>query len=71
MTSKKARIRARVRRWRRGLNEAMPILLDTTGIILLSIAAMLFFGSAAGVALLGGGCFALNRNYYGGGRNQR
>jgi hypothetical protein len=43
----------------------MPVLLDTTGIILLSGSAMLFFGVAAGAAALGVGCLVLNWRFYG------
>jgi hypothetical protein len=61
MTSKKVP----VRRWMQGLNKAMPVLLDTTGIILLSGSAMLL-SVAAGVAALGVGALVLNWRFYGG-----
>lgn len=54
-----------VRRWLQELNRAMPVALDTTGIILLSGSAMLFFGLAAGVAASGIGCLILNWRFYG------
>lgn len=59
MTSKKVP----VRRWMQGLNKTMPVLLDTTGIILLSGAAMMW-DPIAGVASLGFGCFVLNKRHY-------
>jgi hypothetical protein len=54
-----------VRRWMRGLNKAMPVLLDTSGIILLSGSAMLI-NVVAGVAALGVGCLVLNWRFYSG-----
>jgi len=54
-----------VRRWMQGLNRAMPVVLDTSGVILLSGSAILFFGVAAGVAALGVGCLVLNWRFYG------
>jgi hypothetical protein len=48
-----------------GLNRAMPVVLDTSGVILLSGSAILFFGVAAGVAALGVGCLVLNWRFYG------
>lgn len=53
-----------VRRWMQGLNKAMPVVLDTSGIILLSGSATLFFSVAAGVAALGVGCLVLNWRFY-------
>ena len=55
-----------VRRWMQGLNRAMPVVLDTSGVILLSGSAILFFGVAAGVAALGVGCLVLNWRFYSG-----
>jgi len=48
-----------VRRWMQGLHRAMPVLLDTSGTILLSGAAGMW-NPAAGLASLGLGCFFLN-----------
>ena len=62
MTSKKVP----VRRWMQGLNKAMPVLLDTSGIMLLSGSAMLAFGIAAGTAALGVGALVLNWRFYSG-----
>jgi hypothetical protein len=56
--------KANPRRWMQGLNKVMPVLLDMTGIILLSGAAMLLH-LAAGVAALGVGVLLLNRVHYG------
>lgn len=53
-----------VRRWLQGVNRAMPVALDTTGIILLSGSAMLW-DLTAGVAAAGIGCFFLNWRWYG------
>lgn len=53
-----------MRRWMQGLNRAMPVVLDTSGVILLSGSAILFFGMAAGVAALGVGCLVLNWRFY-------
>lgn len=53
-----------VRRWMQGLNRAMPVVLDTSGVILLSGSANLFLGMAAGMAALGVGCLALNWRFY-------
>lgn len=53
-----------VRRWAKGLNRAMPVVLDTSGVMLLSGSASLFFGMAAGVAALGVGCVVLNWRFY-------
>jgi hypothetical protein len=61
----KAQVRARVRRWMQGLNKAMPVLLDMTGIILLSGAAMVWH-LIAGLVAAGLGCFVLNWRVYGG-----
>jgi hypothetical protein len=47
------------------LNRAMPVLLDTTGIILLSGSVMLW-NVIAGTAAFGVGCLALNWRFYGG-----
>jgi hypothetical protein len=58
-----------VRRWIQGLNKAMPVLLDTTGIILLSGSAMLL-DVAAGTAALGVGVLVLNWRFYGGDTRQ-
>ncbi|CAM5622581.1 putative protein OS=Streptomyces aurantiogriseus OX=66870 GN=GCM10010251_92740 PE=4 SV=1 [Streptomyces aurantiogriseus] len=55
-----------VRRWMQGLNRAMPVVLDTVGVILLSGSAILAFGLAAGVAALGVGCIVLNWRFYSG-----
>lgn len=65
MTSRKARIRDLKRRWMRTLNRSMPVLLDMTGIILLSGAAMLWH-LIAGLVAAGLGCFVLNWRVYGG-----
>lgn len=48
-----------VRRWMQGLNRAMPVLLDTSGIMLLSGSAMTV-SFTAGLAASGLGCFFLN-----------
>lgn len=61
MTAKKVP----VRRWMQGVNRAMPVVLDTSGVILLSGSAILFFGVAAGVAAFGVGCLVLNWRFYG------
>ncbi len=53
-----------VRRWMQSLNRAMPVVLDTSGVILLSGSASLFFGMAAGVAALGVSCLVLNWRFY-------
>lgn len=58
--------RVPVRRWMQGLNRAMPVVLDTAGIMLLSGSANLFFGLAAGLAALGVGCIVLNWRFYSG-----
>jgi hypothetical protein len=42
----------------------MPVVLDTSGVILLSGSANLFLGMAAGMAALGVGCLALNWRFY-------
>lgn len=55
-----------VRRWVQGLNKAMPVLLDTAGIMLLSVSANLWLGWAAGLAALGVGLLVLNWRFYGG-----
>lgn len=55
-----------VRRRLHGLNTAMPVVLDTTGVILLSGSAMMVLGVAAGVAALGVGCIVLNWRFYSG-----
>jgi hypothetical protein len=60
MTGKKVPLR----RWMQGLNRSMPVLLDTSGTILLSGSAMLWLGVAAGVAALGVGCLVLNWRFY-------
>lgn len=64
MNTVKMQARQRVRRWMQALNRSMPILLDMTGIILLSGAAMLLH-LAAGVAALGLGVLLLNRVHFG------
>jgi hypothetical protein len=61
----KTRARERIRRWRRALNRSMPILLDMTGIILLSSAAMVWH-LIAGLVAAGLGCFVLNWRCYSG-----
>lgn len=55
-----------VRRWMQGLNRAMPVVLDTSGVILLSGSAMMLLGAAAGIAALGVGCIVLNWRFYSG-----
>jgi len=57
--------RVPVRRWMQGLNRAMPVLLDTSGIMLLSGSAMMW-NLIAGLATAGVGCFVLNWRCYGG-----
>lgn len=47
-----------------GLNRAMPVLLDTSGIMLLSGSAMMW-NLIAGTATLGVGLLILNRVHYG------
>ncbi|CAL9351297.1 hypothetical protein SUDANB1_00466 [Streptomyces sp. enrichment culture] len=64
MKKMNAQIRARVRRWMQSVNRSMPILLDMTGIILLSSAAMVWH-LIAGLVALGLGCFVLNWRVYG------
>jgi hypothetical protein len=61
MTSKKVPLR----RWMQGLNRAMPVVLDSAGIMLLSGSAMLI-NVAAGVAAAGVGCLVLNWRFYSG-----
>lgn len=56
-----------VRRWMQGLNRAMPVVLDTSGIMLLSGSAMTF-GLTAGLAASGIGCFFLNWRFNEGGK---
>lgn len=46
------------------MNRSMPVLLDMTGIILLSSAAMLWH-LIAGLVALGLGCLVMNRVHYG------
>jgi hypothetical protein len=53
------------RRWAQKLNKSMPVLLDMTGIILLSGAAMLWH-LIAGLVAAGLGCWLLNWRVYGG-----
>ncbi|MGW5616267.1 hypothetical protein [Streptomyces sp. NPDC003877] len=65
MKNIKAQVRDLMRRWKRALNGAMPILLDMTGIILLSGAAMVWH-LIAGLVAAGVGCFVLNWRVYGG-----
>lgn len=52
-----------VRRWMHGLNRAMPVMLDTSGIMLLSGSAMMW-NVIAGTAAAGIGCFVLNKRHY-------
>ncbi len=59
----KVQIRARVRRWVQAVNRSMPVLLDMTGIILLSGAAMVWH-LIAGLVAAGIGCFVLNWRIY-------
>lgn len=59
-----ARRKLPIRRWMQNLNKAMPVALDTSGVILLSVSATLFFSLAAGAAALGVGCIALNWRFY-------
>lgn len=54
----------RSRRWKHGLNTAMPVLLDTTGTMLLSGSVMML-NVAAGVAAVGAGLLVLNWRFYG------
>lgn len=54
-----------ISRWASNLNRAMPAALDTTGIILLSSAAMIYH-VIAGLAAAGIGCLALNWRFYSG-----
>lgn len=54
----------RSRRWLGSLNRAMPVLLDTTGTMLLSGSVMLV-NVAAGVAAAGVGLIVLNWRFYG------
>lgn len=54
-----------MRRLLTGVNRSMPILLDMTGIILLSGAAMVWH-LIAGLVAAGLGCFVLNWRVYGG-----
>lgn len=63
MSKAKWQIRARVRRWAQAVNRSMPILLDMTGIILLSGAAMVWH-LIAGLVAAGLGCFVLNWRIY-------
>lgn len=63
MKNVKAQARMRVRRWMQTLNRSMPILLDMTGIILLSVAAMVWH-LTAGLVAAGLGCFVLNWRIY-------
>ncbi|WP_333743825.1 hypothetical protein [Streptomyces ardesiacus] len=60
----KTQIRDRVRRWAQAVNRSMPVLLDMTGIILLSGAAMVWH-LIAGLVAAGIGCFVLNWRVYG------
>lgn len=62
----KAQIRVRLRRWAQAVNRSMPVLLDMTGIILLSGAAMVWH-LIAGLVAAGIGCFVLNWRIYGSG----
>jgi hypothetical protein len=54
---------ARLTRWNAFLKKSMPVLLDTTGIILLSSSAMLW-DVIAGLAAAGVGCFVLNYRWH-------
>ncbi|OXS35391.1 hypothetical protein CHR28_10310 [Streptomyces sp. XY006] len=65
MKNVRVQVKARVRRWMQALNKSMPILLDMTGIILLSGAAMVWH-LIAGLVAAGVGCFVLNWRVYGG-----
>ena len=65
MSNVRAQVKARVRRWMQAVNKSMPILLDMTGIILLSGAAMVWH-LIAGLVAAGVGCFVLNWRVYGG-----
>jgi len=53
----------KARTWQ-GLKNSMPVLLDTTGIILLSGSAMLW-NTMAGLAAAGVGCLVLNHRVHG------
>lgn len=53
-----------IRRSLHQLNQAMPVALDTAGIILLSVSFMLI-NTVAGVAAAGIACFVLNWRIYG------
>ena len=52
------------RRWIRNLNRAMPVVLDTTGVMLLAGSAMLL-NAVAGVAAYGVALIYLNGRFYG------
>lgn len=54
----------RHRRWGQAVNRAMPVLLDTTGTMLLSGSVMLV-NLAAGVAASGVAVMYLNHRFYG------
>lgn len=56
--------KARMRRCMQKLNRAMPVILDTSGIMLLSGSAMMW-NLIAGTAALGVGLLVLNRVHYG------
>ncbi|MFJ6066571.1 hypothetical protein ACIQHU_26445 [Streptomyces tendae] len=63
MRKLKVQIREHVRRWAQAVNRSMPVLLDMTGIILLSGAAMVWH-LIAGLVAAGIGCFVLNWRIY-------
>lgn len=63
MRKRTSQFRARVRRWAQSVNRSMPVLLDMTGIILLSGAAMVWH-LIAGLVAAGLGCFVLNWRVY-------
>jgi hypothetical protein len=54
----------RHRRWGQAMNRAMPVLLDTTGTMLLSGSVMLL-NVAAGIAAAGVSLIVLNWRFYG------
>lgn len=64
MRKQTLQIRVRVRRWAQAVNRSMPVLLDMTGIILLSGAAMVWH-LIAGLVAAGIGCFVFNWRVYG------
>lgn len=66
MRKRTLQFKACVRRWAQAVNGSMPVLLDMTGIILLSGAAMVWH-LIAGLVAAGIGCFVLNWRIYGSG----